>query len=64
MKNKIKAYRAMNDLMQKKLAQALGITHQTILAIEKINMILRWDLHSAWRNTSIRSLKYIFRFGA
>ena len=35
MKNKIKVYRAMNDLPQEGLAQALGVTRQTILAIEK-----------------------------
>jgi putative transcriptional regulator len=35
MKNKIKAYRAVNDLTQERLAQALRVTHQTILAIEK-----------------------------
>ena len=35
MKNKIKVYRAMNDLTQEALADALGVTRQTILAIEK-----------------------------
>ena len=35
MRNKIKVFRAMNDLTQDALAQALGVTRQTILAIEK-----------------------------
>ena len=35
MKNKIKVYRAMHDLTQEKLANELGVTRQTILAIEK-----------------------------
>jgi putative transcriptional regulator len=35
MKNKIKVYRTMNDLTQEGLAQALGVTRQTILSIEK-----------------------------
>jgi putative transcriptional regulator len=35
MKNKIKVFRAMNDLTQEDLAQAIGVTRQTILAIEK-----------------------------
>jgi putative transcriptional regulator len=35
MKNKIRVYRAMHDLTQEDLAQALGVTRQTILAIEK-----------------------------
>ncbi len=35
MKNKIKVYRAMYDLTQDALAKELGVTRQTILAIEK-----------------------------
>jgi len=35
MKNKIKVYRAMHDLTQDALAKELGVTRQTILAIEK-----------------------------
>jgi putative transcriptional regulator len=35
MKNRIKVYRAMYDLTQEALANELGVTRQTILAIEK-----------------------------
>ena len=35
MKNRIKVYRAMQDLTQEALADRLGVTRQTILAIEK-----------------------------
>jgi len=35
MKNRIKVYRAMHDLTQENLADELGVTRQTILAIEK-----------------------------
>lgn len=35
MKNKIKVFRAMHDLTQEALARELGVTRQTILAIEK-----------------------------
>ncbi len=35
MKNRIKVYRAMNDLTQADLAEKLGITRQTLIAIEK-----------------------------
>lgn len=35
MKNKLKVYRAMNDLTQENLANELGITRQTIISIEK-----------------------------
>lgn len=35
MKNNIKVYRAMNDLTQESLAEKVGVTRQTINAIEK-----------------------------
>ena len=35
MKNKIKVFRAMHDLTQEDLAHDVGVTRQTILAIEK-----------------------------
>ena len=35
MKNRIKVYRAMHDMTQEALAQQIGVTRQTILAIEK-----------------------------
>ncbi|RLC70707.1 MAG: transcriptional regulator [Chloroflexi bacterium] len=35
MKNKLKVYRAMHDLTQEALAERLGVTRQTIIAIEK-----------------------------
>jgi len=35
MKNRIKVYRALHDLSQEALAQRVGVTRQTILAIEK-----------------------------
>lgn len=35
MKNKLKVYRAMHDITQENLAKELGVTRQTIIAIEK-----------------------------
>ena len=35
MNNKIKIFRAMHDLTQEQLAQKIGVTRQTIIAIEK-----------------------------
>jgi putative transcriptional regulator len=44
MKNKIKVYRAMHDLTQEDLARAIGVTRQTILAIEKGKYVPSLDL--------------------
>ncbi|MEN6396001.1 MAG: helix-turn-helix transcriptional regulator [Methanoregula sp.] len=44
MKNKIKVYRAMHDLTQEDLAKAIGVTRQTILAIEKGKYVPSLDL--------------------
>ncbi len=35
MKNKLKVYRAMHNMTQEELAKKLGVTRQTIIAIEK-----------------------------
>jgi len=34
MKNKLKIYRAMHDLTQEQLAQKIGVSRQTVIAIE------------------------------
>nr|WP_321349522.1 helix-turn-helix transcriptional regulator [uncultured Methanoregula sp.] len=44
MKNKIKVFRAMHDLTQEDLAQATGVTRQTILAIENRKYVPSLDL--------------------
>jgi putative transcriptional regulator len=44
MKNKIKVFRAMHDLTQDDLAQIVGVTRQTILAIEKGKYVPSLDL--------------------
>jgi putative transcriptional regulator len=44
MKNKIKVYRAMHDLTQEDLARSIGVTRQTILAIEKGKYVPSLDL--------------------
>lgn len=33
--NKLKVYRAMHDLTQEQLAEQIGVTRQTVIAIEK-----------------------------
>lgn len=44
MKNRIKVFRAMHDLTQEDLARAIGVTRQTILAIEKGRYVPSLDL--------------------
>jgi putative transcriptional regulator len=44
MKNRIKVHRAMHDLTQEDLAKAIGVTRQTILAIEKGKYVPSLDL--------------------
>ena len=44
MRNKLKVYRAMHDLTQEDLARAVGVTRQTILAIEKGKYVPSLDL--------------------
>jgi putative transcriptional regulator len=44
MKNKIKVFRAMHDLTQEDLAKIVGVTRQTILAIEKGKYVPSLDL--------------------
>jgi putative transcriptional regulator len=44
MKNKIKVFRAMHDMTQEDLAIAIGVTRQTILAIEKGKYVPSLDL--------------------
>lgn len=34
MKSKLKVYRAMNDLTQEQLAEKIGVSRQTVIAIE------------------------------
>lgn len=44
MKNRIKVFRAMHDLTQEDLAEVVGVTRQTILAIEKGKYVPSLDL--------------------
>ena len=37
MENKVKVYRAMRDITQEDLAKSVGVTRQTVIAIERGN---------------------------
>ena len=55
MKNKLKVYRAMNNLTQEELAKELGVTRQTIIAIEKDkydpSLILAFKMANFFKST-------------
>ena len=55
MKNKIKVFRAMHDLTQEELALKIGVTRQTIIAIEKDRYIPSLSL--AFRIARLFSVK-------
>ncbi len=52
MKNKIKVYRAMHDLTQEDLAQAIGVTRRRSLPLRKESMSLHWIWRSGFHVTS------------
>jgi putative transcriptional regulator len=63
MKNKIKVFRAMHDLTQEDLAQAIGVTRQTILAIEKGKYVPSLDLaFKISRNFKV-NIEEVFQYG-
>jgi putative transcriptional regulator len=63
MKNKIKVYRAMHDLTQEDLAKKIGVTRQTILAIEKGRYVPSLDLaFKIARNFGV-NVEEIFLYG-
>lgn len=59
MKNKLKIYRATQDMTQEDLAQELGVTRQTIIAIEKDkydpSLVLAFKI-ARFFNTSIEEI--------
>ena len=63
MKNKIKVFRAMHDLTQEDLAVAVGVTRQTILAIEKGKYIPSLDLAFRISRHFKVNVEEIFEYG-
>ncbi|HUT28107.1 MAG TPA: helix-turn-helix transcriptional regulator [Methanomassiliicoccales archaeon] len=63
MRNRLRVYRSMTNLTQRELAEKLGITRQTILAIEKE----RYDpsLNLAFKMAALFkvSIEDIFQYG-
>jgi putative transcriptional regulator len=62
MKNKIKVFRAMHDLTQEDLAQAIGVTRQTILAIEKGKYVPSLDLAFRIARTFNVTVEDVFQY--
>jgi putative transcriptional regulator len=63
MKNKIKVFRAMHDLTQVDLAQAIGVTRQTILAIEKGKYVPSLDLAFRISRHFRVNIEEVFQYG-
>jgi putative transcriptional regulator len=63
MRNRIKVYRAMRDLTQEDLAQAIGVTRQTILAIEKGKYVPSLDLAFRIARYFDVSIEEVFSYG-
>jgi len=64
MKNKIKVFRAMHDMTQEDLAQAAGVTRQTILAIEKGKYVPSLDLAFRIARTFSVTIEDVFQYEA
>ncbi|OPX64412.1 MULTISPECIES: helix-turn-helix transcriptional regulator [unclassified Methanoregula] len=64
MKNKIKVFRAMHDMTQEDLAQAIGVTRQTILAIEKGKYVPSLDLAFRIARTFNVTIEDVFQYEA
>lgn len=62
MKNRIKVFRAMHDMTQEDLSRKIGVTRQTILAIEKGKYVPSLDLAFRIARTFGVSIEEIFTY--
>ncbi|MFA5029222.1 MAG: helix-turn-helix transcriptional regulator [Patescibacteria group bacterium] len=60
--NKIKVYRAMRNMTQEELAEEVGVTRQTIIAIEKNKYVPSLEL--AFRITRVfnETIENVFQY--
>ncbi len=62
MQNKIKLYRAANDMTQQALAEKVGVTRQTIIAMEKDKYTPSLDLAFKVSRVFDTTVEEIFRY--
>jgi putative transcriptional regulator len=62
MKNRIKVFRAMHDMTQEDLSRKIGVTRQTILAIENGKYVPSLDLAFRIARTFGVSIEEIFTY--
>jgi len=60
--NKIKIYRAIHNLTQEQLAEGVGVTRQTIIAIEKNKYVPSLELAFRIARVFQDSLENIFQY--
>jgi len=60
--NKIKVYRAMHDMTQEDLANKVGVTRQTIIAIEKMKYIPSLELGFKIAQAFNESIEKVFNY--
>jgi putative transcriptional regulator len=63
MKNRLRVYRTMTNLTQGELAEKLGITRQTVIAIEKERYDPSLDLAFKMAKFFRVSIEDIFQYG-
>ncbi|MFC1700683.1 helix-turn-helix transcriptional regulator [Patescibacteria group bacterium] len=62
MTNKIKIYRAMKNMTQEDLAEKVGVTRQTIIAIEKGNYSPSLELTFKIAKVFNKQIESIFKY--
>ncbi len=60
--NKIKVYRAMRNMTQEDLAEKVGVTRQTIIAIEKSKYIPSLELAFKIARVFDESIENVFQY--
>jgi putative transcriptional regulator len=62
MTNKIKVYRAMHELTQEQLAEKVGVTRQTIIAVEKNKYVPSLELAFRIAGVFNETIENVFQY--
>jgi len=60
--NKIKVFRAMSDMTQEELAQKVGVTRQTIIAVEKNKYVPSLELAFKIARVFNKNIENVFEY--